>query len=643
MKINKISVLCTAVAGALLPVTISYAQQVSINSLERISIVGARQTVDQRQIASASYVLDQQMIAESGQAFLIDILRGMPGVAVAQSGSVGGLTELRLRGAESNHLLVMIDGVVINDEGQGGFVDFAHILSDNIIRIELLNGPQSALWGNGAVAGVLSITTRTSEQNSRRLSVNVGNNRAIGGGASASGDVSSSLRYYASVQHAQTDGENVSRQGQEDDGYQNTTVNSGLNWQPTASQRVKLQLRRVDFSNDYDATDFATTGLPIDANNVTNGDQVSAKLSYAYHPENAVLSHNAEYQFSRNNSENLSDDILTAESDARKHRAVYWLGYSGFQSTKLNIGSEWVTDVFRQRGPIGFGDPNQNQQMSAVAVFTDAVISASEPLTFNLSGRIDNNSDFDNQSSYRLGANLQITPAWRGFISIGRAARNPTFTERFGFFPGSFIGNSKLTPETANTLEAGLEYQPSKNTWINLNAFDTQLDDEINGFVFDPNTGGFTADNSRNKSQRQGAELSYSWRTAEWRLQAYYSYVDASEDTQADTSVTELRRPRHTGSLSVTYSPFNVPIVISAKADYTGSRIDQFFPPFPEPSQRIGLRPYTLVNANIQYTVNDSATVQLSAHNLLDQSYEDIVGFVGEGRQIRVNMSYVFN
>lgn len=643
MKTRKITVLSAAVVGAFLPTANTQAQDISSSeTLERISIVGSRQATNQNQIASASYVLDQEMIEQSGQLFLIDILRGMPGVSVAQSGSAGGLTELRLRGAESNHLLVMIDGIVVNDEGQGGFVDFAHIASDGIIRIELLSGPQSALWGNGAVAGVLSITTRNSQQNHKSLSVNIGNNQTIGAGVKAAGKLVDGLRYHGSLQHNQTDGNNVSRQGNEDDGYQNTTTTGGLDWQIDTQQSLKIQMRHVDFSNDFDATDFVNTGLSVDANNVTEGNQLSAKISYQRLKPNTDFSHNLEYQFSRNNSENFSDSQLTAETDARKHRALYWVGYSGIDDANINVGGEWVRDDYRQRGPIGFGDPNQNQDVSAYAVFTDAVIGLPAPISLNLSARIDNNSDFDNQTSYRLGTSWQISDAWRSFVSYGQAIRNPTFTERFGFFPGTFLGNDALTPETAKTLEAGIEFQASPNTLINLNWFDTNLEDEINGFVFDPDFGGFTAANSVNESQRQGAEVSYSWRANDWQLQAYYSYIDASEEVADGSALTELRRPKHSGSLSVTFSPSNLPFTMNVKADYTGSRFDQFFPPFPEPSQRVGLKPYTLLNTSIQYHANDSATVQLSAHNLLNQDYEDIVGFVGESRQIRLSVNYSF-
>jgi vitamin B12 transporter len=641
MTCFKITVLSASLAASILPAT-SSAQSFTNADIERISIVGARQTVQQNQLASASYILDETDITNSGQIFLIDILRGMPGISVSKSGSIGGLTELRLRGAETNHLLVMIDGIVVNDEGQGGLVDFAHITTENVVSVELLNGPQSALWGSGAVAGVLSITTRNASKTSKRLGVSYGNNQTLKANAHYANSSSDSVNYFVGIEHFDSDGENVSRAGNEDDGYENTTASAGFDWKASDDHQFSSQIRYVDYSNDFDATDFFTTGLPIDADNTAEGNRLNGKLDYQYAPENSDWQHNVEYQFSRANSENYSAGILSAETDARKHRAIYWNTLSLLNSGHVNTGIEWVRDDFRQRGPIGFGDPNQDQTMTTRAVFADAIVGISDDISINASGRLDRNSDFDNQTSYRLGINYVISDVLRSFVSYGKAVRNPTFTERFGFFPGTFLGNPDLNPEIANSLEVGVEYQASNDSRLQINWFDSQLEDEINGFVFDADFGGFTAANSANESSRQGIELSYAYTLKTWNFSASYTYLDASEEATTGISTTELRRAKHSGSVSINYSP-NSPLSVNLSAAYTGSRFDQFFPPFPQPSEIVGLRPYTLVNTNVVYQMGDSASIQLSAHNLFDETYEDVVGFVGKGRQVSVGMRYLFD
>ncbi|MBT0585329.1 TonB-dependent receptor plug domain-containing protein [Alteromonas oceanisediminis] len=613
--------------------------------IERVSIVGARTPAPTHQLASASYVLDQAAISSSGQLYLADLLRGMPGISISSSGSVGGLTEVRLRGGETNHLLVMIDGVVVNDEGQGGFVDFAHISTQNIVRVELLQGPQSALWGSGAVAGVLSITT-TGGQPATRISASAGNHGQY------AADLSTSQReinthygnvtYNANLSHQRSDGTNVSRQGDEDDGYRNTTLGGSVNWQLNDQHTLTASVRSVDYRTEFDGVDFAVTGLPVDADNVSEGQQYSGKVGWQYNPQNSRVKHTLDYQYSKNQVENFSAGTTTAETDTNKQRALYYASIAMASESTVNVGAEWVRDEFSQRGPVGFSDPNQDQAITSYAALADAVIALNQHISMNASARYDSNSDFDNDLSYRAGVSYAMTPQWRLFASYGAAVRNPTFTERYGFFPGSFIGNPDLTPESVTTTEVGVEYSSATGLIASLNGYHSDLEDEINGFVFDPVGGGFTAANSDNESERSGVEFALQQTWSQLSLALFYSYVDADEANATGTAVTELRRPAHTGSVTLNYALTQLPLNINVKADYTGSREDQFFPPFPQSPERVGLRPYTLVNASVIYAIDDSASIQLSATNLFDETYEDIVGFVGKPQQIRLGVTYLW-
>lgn len=627
-----------AIASALAPAA-ALAQSTN-NNLERISVVGSRGEISQSKLAAASYIIDEQAIQNAGQPFLIDLLRGLPGISVAQSGSVGGLTELRLRGAESNHVLVLIDGVVVNDESQGGLVDFAHLSTANIVSVELLQGPQSALWGSGAIAGVISIKTRNGKTAQRNVRVNLGNNAEYGIGATFSGQ-QEQFSWLLDAQHITTDGQNVARQGDEDDGYENTTIGANLNWQISDKQSLAVNLRGVDYQNDFDAVDFFTTGLPIDADNMTEGTQLSANLHWQL-AQTDVLTHNLIAQYSHNESENFTAGVTTGDTNAQKVRLGYYASYTSNLLESANIGVEHVTDDFEQGGPIGFGDPNQTQSIDALAVFADAIINVSNDWSINGSARWDDNSDFDDQTSYRLGLNYQISRQWSWFVSHGKAIRNPTFTERFGFFPQTFVGNAELQPETAKTLETGVRFIPHAGVLVQLNAFDSKLKNEINGFVFEPVSGLFTAANRIAISEREGVELMLEQTLSVIKISANYSYLDASELSDTEFATVELRRPRHTGSIRVNYLPNDSQWQANLHLDYTGSRIDQFFPPFPQPAERVNLAAYWLANAAISYDFNDSARVQFSAHNLFDHAYEDVVGFVGEGLQWRINTQYRF-
>jgi vitamin B12 transporter len=254
-------------------------------------------------------------------------------------------------------------------------------------------------------------------------------------------------------------------------------------------------------------------------------------------------------------------------------------------------------------------------------------------LSLAASYRYDNNEEFNNADSYRFGANYQINEYLQTFLSYAKAVKNPTFTERFGFFPGTFLGNSSLRPESSRSFEVGIDaiwqgYQ------IQLSWYQAQLENEILGFVFDNNSGLFSARNAAIDSQREGAELEVSSAHKQWRWSLNYAYLNATEGDAA-----ELRRARHSGSAWLAYD-ISQAHQLYMQADYMGERKDRFFPPFPQASEVITLSNYWLVSANYRYRYSERLNVSLRVSNAFDQSFEDVVGFSGQSRRAMLNVVY---
>ena len=612
--------------------------------VETITVSGSHSALPIAQLAGNVSVLTEQDIARSQATFVADLLVQFAGVDISTNGGVGQFAELRLRGSETNHILVIIDGIAVNDQGQGGLVDLAHLSTQSIARIELYRGPQSALWGDGAVGGVLNIITKDGSQtdgneSALKLSVGQQNTQQAQFQHQAQSD---KLQYGFTVSHISTDGQNISivPNNNEKDGYSNTSIYSKLGYTVNKQHALNAVFHYVDYETEFDATDFVTTGLPVDADNRSQGRQQSAKLQWLLTPTAANWSLNTTASTHSNVVENTSDGQLSSLTDATTHSlsSIAKLDYSNQAMTRqFHVGASLEEIDFTQRGPVDFGDPNQTQTIDSNSVFADAVVSITHRAFINASVRYTDNSEFAAATDYRVGANWQQSAALTWFASVGQASKNPTFTERFGFYAGTFVGNPELQPEIVTTVELGLRYTSSGfNTQFNI--FSAQLEDEINGFVFNSASGGFTADNIDGRSDRDGAEFEVSWSATDLAFNATYSYLDATQGSGEAQSV-ELRRARHNASFNTSYN-WSDSISTYVSASYVGAKFDQFFPPWPQASQIIAMRPYWMINANVNIAVSKQFSVNAKIDNLLNHTYQDIVGYRGLERKAIVSMAY---
>lgn len=612
--------------------------------VETITVSGSHSALPIAQLAGNVSVLTEQDIARSQATFVADLLVQFAGVDISTNGGVGQFAELRLRGSETNHILVIIDGIAVNDQGQGGLVDLAHLSTQSIARIELYRGPQSALWGDGAVGGVLNIITKDGSQtdgNESALKLSVGQQNTQQAQFQHQTQ-SDKLQFGITVSHISTDGQNISivPNNNEKDGYTNTSIHSKLGYIVNKQHSLNAVFHYVDYETEFDATDFVITGLPVDADNRSQGRQQSAKLQWLLTPDAANWSLNTTASTHSNVVDNTSDGQLSSLTDATTQSlsSIAKLDYSNQDMTRqFHVGASLEEIDFTQRGPVDFGDPNQTQTIDSNSVFADAVVSVTHRAFINASLRYTDNSEFAAATDYRIGANWQQSAALTWFASVGQASKNPTFTERFGFYAGTFVGNPELQPEIATTVELGLRYTSSGfNTQFNI--FSAQLEDEINGFVFDNASGGFTADNIDGRSDRDGAEFEVSWSISDLAINVTYSYLDATQGSGEAQSV-ELRRARHNASFNTSYN-WSDSISSYVSASYVGPKFDQFFPPWPQASQIIAMRPYWLINANVNIAVSKQFSVNAKIDNLLNHTYQDIVGYRGLERKASVSFAY---
>jgi vitamin B12 transporter len=253
--------------------------------LENVLVTASRTPVSATQAGSSFTVIDRADLERRQIVYVADALRDVPGFSMSRVGTLGSQTQFRIRGAEANQVMVFIDGVEANDPASGDEFLFEQLMATEIERIEVIRGPQSALWGSDALAGVINlITRRGSEPFSASGYFEAGSfsTTIAGGQLSATGNV---FDINLGASHLNTDGENISRIGDEEDGSRNSTFS--LNAGARVSERTRLEIfaRRTESLTEFDGTDFVSTGLPTDADRETDATQqylrMTAKTSSA--------------------------------------------------------------------------------------------------------------------------------------------------------------------------------------------------------------------------------------------------------------------------------------------------------------------------------------------------------------------------
>lgn len=603
------------------------------DTTENIVVTASRSPLSTSDIGSSTTIITREQIERRQARYVTDLLRAVPGIAISHSGAVGSQTQVRMRGAEANHVLVLIDGVRANDPASGDEFRWELLSTGNVERIEIVRGPQSSLWGSDALAGVVHIITRSGAHQPKIGGfVESGSHSTLNGGLQA-GAGGESWSVGLGLESLSTDGTNIARTGEEPDGSDMTTVSLSGQYRPTENLSLDAGARAVDAYSEFDPVDYFVTGLPVDGDVATDSQQISIHAGGSLGTHGGKVLHHLDAKYFDTSNYNLIDGVR--DSLTRSDRTT--LAYQSdvrIGENLLSMALEHELTQFEQRGEIGFGDPNQDQEMSVDSVIADYQEKSVDRLTWLLSARYDRNSDFDNALTGRLSLVYQFNDTTRLRSNIGTGQKSPTFIERFGYYPGQFVGNPELKPEKSTSFDIGFErIMLGDALELHVTVFRQNLEDEINGFVFDPDTFLFTAENMIGDSSREGVEIAAMFSaTDKLAFNASYTFTDSSESSEGGSNVTELRRPRHSGSLSANYQFLDERAELNLVADFGGSRSDIFYPPYPDPSEIVTLDSYWLLDLTANYRIAGSTIVYVRATNLLDEDHEQVYGYRTAGR-----------
>lgn len=592
-------------------------------------VSAAREPVAYSETGGALTVIDAATIEAVALPQLVDVLRLSPGVSIARSGPTGAQTQVRIRGAEANHTLVFVDGIAANDPATSGEFRWETLPSDGIARAEVLRGPQSALWGSEAIGGVVSVTTAEPADGTRVF----GNAEAGSFGTvhAAGGAGIGSERGGIVVQSSWYDTKGIDSFGggiRERDGYESLMLSAKASVRPIENGELGLVVRHTNSLSEFDGYSD-TTFLRDDTLDATRIRATALRGFGRVDTLDGRWRHELFGSFVTTDNINRDGDAFLNRTDAEVFETGYQTGidFGGDAFRHRVTGAiEYRTQRFRADDAAYFGGTNQRVSRDRTSFVLDYGLSAGD-LSLAASVRRDENDAFKDATTWRGSARYALPAGFALHGSVGKGVTDPTFTEMFGFFPGSFVGNPDLTPERSVGWDAGIGYRnggfSADVTW-----FQADLENEIVS-TFDSVTFLSGVANATGKSKRKGIEASFDAKPLAWlTLGGSYTWLDAKEAQVAGAvRLREARRPRHSGSLLAT-ADFAVASVTFA-ANYVGNRKDTDFDSFP--ARVVTLKDYVLTTLSARVPLGGNFELTGRVENLFDETYEDAYGYATQG------------
>ena len=593
-----------------------------------VVVTASRVPLPAQEVGSAVTVIDGEDIERKQVRVLSEVLREVPGVAVSRSGTLGTFTQVRIRGAEGNQTLVIIDGVEVNDPSGGSEFDFGSLRAADIERIEVLRGPQSALYGSDAIGGVINIITKKGQgPTTARLSLE--------GGSFRTGQAAASLRGGGEWYHFSLGGTGFTTNGvsiapesegnDEADGHRSQTYNAKLGVSPLDDLEIELFGRFVTSTTDTDPQP-AVAGIirTADGDRETETIQRTGRAQVKYGLLDGAWEHMAGAGFNEEKAESFTDDVLTFEADGKKARYDYQTNLF-FDTATLAEAAHTLTFLAERedesqvtRSAFGSSDLD----ITNYGYVGEYRVGLWDRLFLSGSVRRDDNDIFENATTFRTtAAYFHEETGTRLHGSYGTGVKNPTLFELFGFGP-NFVPNPDLNPEKSKGWDAGVEQAFLDDRLIlDVTYFNNRITDLIQG-------AGNTAVNLDGTSRIQGLEVTARARLAEGLTFAgHYTYTDGE-----DANGTELvRRAKHLASANLAYEFLDERAALDLGIDYNGTQKDFQFSNFFATRTNVALDDYVLVNLAASYELVDGLELFGRVENLLDEDYEEVLGFSNPG------------
>jgi len=593
---------------------------------DQIVITASRAPESDAQTPASVSIIDQRRIERLDEPLVSALLRLTPSAAVATSGPAGSLTEVRIRGAEANHTLLFVDGIKINDPSSGDAPRYEILNADLASRIEVVRGPQSALWGSEAIGGVIAING-VDDAPGETASAEAGSFGFVRANASASLAGSNAAASGAVVYQRATGIDSFNGKGDKD-GYHNLSGRLRATWHPAPNVELGASGLALSSYSEFDGFDpitFAHTDTLDNSRNRLTAGRVWASVGDDSSPWLAKVSGTLLESSNKNYLANVEQN-RTRGTRRNLSVQIERRFATGPIEHRLIAAADLEHETFHARDTIYGGLSDQDRRRNHQAL-TFEWRGETKALTGDVAVRRDMFNGLRDATSIRASLLARLGGGFSIAGSYGEGIAQPTFFDLYGFFPNNFLGNPSLKPESSRGFEVSVRYRKGPIE-ASLTGYRQRLHDEIVD-VFDFASGLFSTANTHEISHRSGVEATLGWQVGNnLRLSANYAYLKATQPDDATmTQVHELRRPKHSGSIAAdgTAGKFTY----GASIAYVGKHFDQrdTFP-----FDRVSLSSYWLADGRIAYAVRPGIEVFGRVSNALNQHYEDVFGYRTEPR-----------
>jgi vitamin B12 transporter len=587
---------------------------------ESVIVSATRVPTPAVEVASSITVITAADIEARQQRTISDVLKDVPGLNVVQTGGPGGVTSVFIRGTNSNHTKVLIDGIDVSDPSNStGAFDFGQLLTPDIERVEVLRGPQSGLYGSDAIGGVINITTRSGAGPMTLMAGLEGGSFDTFNQAARLSGAQDAFHYSVNVSHFHAGATPVTPldllapgEVRNDDYNDNLTLSTKLGYDITPDFDVGLVARYSDIHLHTTGEDYPPplfVGVPAAEQTTAATDEYFTRFTVHALMFDGFLDQTLGLAYSHLRTDTVVPDT-PATLNTGEGRKADWQGNLKLAPTEtLVLGAEYERDEIEQ--PI-----TASVHISSGYAELQSQLGAHWFSALNV--RYDDNSRFGGKTTWRFA------PAWviaetdtKLKASVGTGFKAPTLSELYQNFPPYFFANPDLQPETSTGWDAGFE-QGFAHGAVRLGV--TYFHNRIHDLITSDVTG--TTYANIGQATTEGIESFIAWQpTNQLSLRIDYTYTEATDDVLQQEL---LRRPKNKGTFLAQWQAtraWQLSLDVLAVGTWVDGNRDFSVPRLDAPG-------YTTVNFATSYELTRHLTLFGRINNLFDRHYENPVGFL---------------